>query len=97
MHLRTLTDQQRKIKEQLLKSAKKAFFDDPILLDDYTNLDWRLARIDSDLKHFLSGETVIARKEEVPSGAVPRIFVFCPKTQSHMCLRTTDPIEFLED
>jgi hypothetical protein len=93
----TLDADQEKQKQALIRSAKQAFSGDPKLLDEYTNEDWRLARVDANVKTLMEGDITIARKSERPETIIPRVYAYCWRTKTQITLHTTDPIEFLED
>ncbi len=94
---RTLDNDQAEQKRRLILSAQQAFASDPQLLDEYTNEDWRLARVDADVKSLKEGDVTIARKSERPETIIPRVYAYCWRSRSQVTLHTTDPIEFLED
>jgi hypothetical protein len=104
MKVRKLSSDQQRNKKQLLNSAMRIFRNVPWLEGAYNEEDeWRLAKIESDVFRgttlvFCNGDITIARKDEVPSSdPVPTIYAFSPRTGTHVEMKTTDPIEFLED
>jgi hypothetical protein len=100
--MRRLTEEQLQMKQVLHALALCLFQSNSLLYNEYTVEDFRLVRVgDKILKGtriaFEKGDYTLGRKDERLPGAVPNLFLFSWRTKAHMVLKTTDPVEFLED